>query len=76
MPNVLVRDLPPGVHARLVELAAARGQSLQQLLVSELARIAAEPTMDEVIARIERRAGGRVGFDRAVADLDEERSSR
>jgi len=32
--------------------------------------------MDDVLARISRRSGGRVGLERAVADLDEERGDR
>ena len=76
MPNVLVRDLPDGVHANLQRRAEEAGQSLQQYLATELTRLASTPTMDEVLARISRRRGGRVGLDRAVADLDEERGPR
>ena len=76
MPNVLVRDLPDDVHAGLQRRAAAAGQSLQQYLAGELTRLATTPTMDEVLDRIARRRGGRVGFDTAVADLDDERSRR
>jgi len=73
MPNVLVRDVPDDVHAILQRRAGAAGQSLQQYLAAELARLASTPTMDEVLARISRRRGGRVGFDVAVSDLDSER---
>jgi plasmid stability protein len=76
MPNVLVRDLPDGVHASLQRRAEEAGQSLQQYLATELTRLASTPTMDDVLARISRRHGGRVGLDRAVADLDEERGPR
>ena len=44
MVNVLVRDLPEGVHARLVAEAKERGQSLQQYLRSALVRLAVQPT--------------------------------
>ena len=74
MPNVLVRDLPDDVHAQLQRRAASQGQSLQQYLVTELRRLAERPTLDEVLDRIERRRGGRVGFDQAVADLTEDRT--
>ncbi len=74
MANVLVRDLPPHVHAQLVRRAEAAGMSLQQYLTGELTRLADTPTIDEVIARIEGRSGGAVGFEQAVADLDAERS--
>lgn len=73
MPNVLVRDLPDEVHAQLQRRAQSKGQSLQQYLVSELRRLAERPTLDEILDRIERRHGGRVGFDQAVADLTEDR---
>jgi hypothetical protein len=73
MPNVLVRDLPEDVHSTLQRRADARGQSLQQYLASELRRIAEQPNLDEVLDRIDRRQGGRVGFGQAVADLAEER---
>ena len=76
MPNVLVRDLPDDVHASLQRRAESAGQSLQQYLVTELTRLASRPTMDDVLARISRRHGGRVGLERAVADLDEERGDR
>lgn len=76
MPNVLVRNLPEEVHARLQRRAESRGQSLQQYLVAELRRLADRPTIDEVFDRIEQRSGGRVGFDQAVADLSEDRNAR
>jgi plasmid stability protein len=76
MPNVLVRDLPDDVHASLQRRAEEAGQSLQQYLATELTRLASTPTMDDVLARISRRHGGRVGLDRAVADLDAEHGPR
>jgi hypothetical protein len=71
-----VRDLPDDVHAVFQRRAQARGQSLQQYLSNELARLAGQPTLDEVLDRIGRRSGGRVGFGRAVSDIDEERTGR
>lgn len=76
MPNVLVRDLPEDVHESLQRRAQTAGQSLQQYLATELTRLASAPTMNEVLARISRRKGGRVGFDTAVSDLDVERGKR
>ena len=76
MPNVLVRDLPDDVHAELQRRAETSGQSLQQYLATELTRLAATPTMQEVLDRIGRRRGGKVGLDAAVDDLTEERSRR
>jgi hypothetical protein len=34
------------------------------------------PTLDEVLARIDQRRGGRIGLDRAVEDLATERNAR
>ncbi len=76
MPNVLVRNIPTDVHAALQRNAEAQGKSLQQYLAAELTRLAHKPTLDEVLDRIERRRGGRVGFAEAVAALDEERAAR
>ena len=76
MPNVLVRDLPDDVHAALQRRAERRGQSLQQYLVGELSRLAQRPSLDELLDRIERRHGGRVGLAQAVEDLVEERGRR
>ena len=73
MPNVLVRDLPEDVHANLQRRAAAEGKSLQQYRASELTRLASTPTLGDVLDRIGRRRGGKVGFDTAVRDLDEGR---
>jgi antitoxin FitA len=73
MPNVLVRNVPEDVHVDLQRRAEEAGQSLQQYLASELTRLARTPTMAQVLTRIGRRQGGRVGLDVAVADLDEDR---
>jgi hypothetical protein len=73
MPNVLVRDVPEAVHSALQRRADQRGQSLQQYLTGELTRLAERPSLDEVLDRIGRRRGGRVGLDTAVADVSAER---
>jgi plasmid stability protein len=75
MPNVLVRNIPEDVHAALQHRAERRGQSLQQYLAGELRRLAQKPSLDEVLDRIERRRGGRVGLRQAVDDLEQERAS-
>jgi hypothetical protein len=73
MSNVLVRDVPEDVHAALQRKAERRGQSLQQYLSGELRRLAGRPSMDEVLDRINRRHGGRVGLAQAAEDLAEDR---
>ena len=76
MTNVLIRDLPEEVHRKLTEQARSAGLSLQHYLTTELTRLAQTPTLDEVIDRIERMSGGTVGFEQAVADLEEARGER
>jgi plasmid stability protein len=73
MPNILVRDLPDDVHGALQQRAAQQGQSLQQYLTTQLTRLVERPSTDELFARIDRRSGGTVGLERAVADLERER---
>jgi plasmid stability protein len=76
MPSVLVRDLPEAVHAALQRRAERRGQSLQQYLAGELKRLAEKPSLDDILDRIERNRGGRVGLEQAAKDLTEERQRR
>ncbi len=76
MTNVLIRDLPEEVHRKLTEQARSAGLSLQHYLTTELTRLAQTSTLDEVIDRIERMSGGSVGFEQAVADLEEVRGER
>jgi len=76
MTNVLIRDLPEKTHRSLQRRAEAQGQSLQQYLAAELDRLAALPSLDEVLRRIESRNGGRIGFEEAADSIAEERSGR
>ncbi len=73
MPNILVRDLPDDVHGALQRRAQQQGRSLQQYLTDELTRMVERPTPEELFARVSRRTGGKVGLERAVADLEGER---
>jgi hypothetical protein len=75
MANILIRDVPDQIHAALQHRAEDSGQSLQQFLMSELGRVATTPTLEQILSRIARRRGGRVGFARASSDLDEARDS-
>ncbi len=74
MPNVLVRDIPDDIHAALQRRAELRGQSLQQYLAGELRRLAERPGIGEVLDRIDRHRGGRVGLRQAAEDLAEDRA--
>jgi len=76
MPHIQVRDVPDSVHEELVRRAAAAGQSLQHYLAAQLSLMAATPTLEEVLDRIERRRGGRLSTRDAVAALEAERAGR
>jgi len=76
MPHIQVRDVSEEVHEALVRRAAAAGQSLQQYLAAQLSLIAATPTLEEVLDRIESHRGGRLSPRDAVAALDAERVGR
>lgn len=76
MPNVQVRDVPDEVHQALARRAELAGQSLQQYLSAELARIAETPTLDEVLDRIEQRDKGRLTGRDAVHAVGAERARR
>ena len=49
------------------------GKSLQQYLFAELRQLAARPTVDELMDRVDSRSGGRVSFRREVEDVAEDR---
>ncbi|MGY1703510.1 FitA-like ribbon-helix-helix domain-containing protein [Geodermatophilus sp. SYSU D00697] len=46
-----VRHVPDDVHAELTRRAAAAGLSLSEYVLRELERVAARPTVEEVLAR-------------------------
>ncbi len=76
MRNVQVRDVPDEVHEALVRRADEAGQSLQQFLSRRLAEIAATPTIEEILERIERRPKGAISAEAAIEALDEARARR
>ncbi len=73
MANILVRDLPEGVHAALQAKAKKRHQSLQQYLSEELRNLAGRRDVNEILDEIDSRTGGEVGLSQAVQDLRSER---
>ena len=76
MPNVQVRDVPDDVHEALVRRAEQAGQSLQQYLAAQLATLAATPTLEEILARIEQRTGSHLSAIDSVTALQAERDRR
>ncbi|SDC03487.1 hypothetical protein GA0111570_11520 [Raineyella antarctica] len=55
MTTLYIRDVSDEVAAILKERAAAEGKSLSAYVPAELARIAARPTNDQIIARLKAR---------------------
>ena len=60
MTTLYVRDVDDTVAQTLKERAAGRGQSLSAYVAAELAKIAARPTNEDVVARLRalNRSGG------------------
>lgn len=52
MSTLYIREVPDDVAETLKERAAAQGQSLSAYVAGELAKLAARPTNDEVVARL------------------------
>ena len=52
---VQIRNVPETLHRQLKIRAANAGQTLSDYLLAELARLAARPTRDEMVARIHSR---------------------
>jgi len=69
--NVQVKSVPDEVHLVLRRRAGAAGMSLQEYLLDHLERFAAQPTMAEVLDRMEHRRGGRLSARDAVRLRDE-----
>ena len=76
MKSILIREVPQELHLQLKQRAKGRGQSLQQYLLQELTALAARPTMDEVLQRIEARSLQRVDTTSVASDLEEVRRRR
>ncbi|HVA43959.1 MAG TPA: hypothetical protein VNF50_10795 [Acidimicrobiales bacterium] len=75
MSSIQVKDVPEDVHTTLRRRAAAAGQSLQEYLLARLIEDTATPTLEEVLDRAGRRAGGRAGLEEAAQVIRSERQS-
>ena len=76
MTNVQIRDVPDDVHKALVRRAEQAGQSLQQFLTAQLRAIAATPTTQDILDRIEHRPKGSLSAATTIEMLDSERAGR
>jgi plasmid stability protein len=53
---IQIRNVPDALHRRLKSRAALAGKSLSDYLLDEIQSAAERPTIDELRARLERRA--------------------
>lgn len=53
---VQIRNVPEVLHRKLKVRAAASGQTLSDYLLSEIERLAARPTREEMLVRIHSRS--------------------
>lgn len=72
---VQIRNVPDAVHRTLKARAAVAGQSLSDYLLAEMARVAARPTREEILARIHARTRVRLKTPAAVVIRDERESA-
>jgi len=74
--QINIRDVPEKVRDELAARAALRGQSMQEFLRAELARLAARPSMDAWLQQVKRRkraAASRVSCDQILESRDADR---
>lgn len=79
MANITIRDVPEEVHEDLKRRAAAKGQSLQQYLLRQLAAVDEQAALDEWVERVDARLAGsdsRIGLAEAAAAIRAERDAR
>jgi plasmid stability protein len=68
---IQIRNVPEGLHRELKARAALAGMSLSDYLLGEIRAVAGRPTLDEMRARLERRAAARVSVAPADAIREE-----
>ncbi|GBD33463.1 MAG: hypothetical protein KatS3mg081_0349 [Gemmatimonadales bacterium] len=54
-PMIQIRNVPDDLHRKLKARAAMEGMSLSSYLLSELTRLAAQPTLREFLERVHQR---------------------
>jgi antitoxin FitA len=76
MPSVQIKNVPDDVHKVLRRRAGAAGQSLQEYLLARLVDEARKPSLDEALARVSQRSGGRVSLADATRAVRKDRDAR
>ncbi len=69
---IQIRNVPDALHRQLKSRAALAGMSLSDYLLSEIRQVAERPTLDELRARLE----GRAGVTPSVAPAEAVRAER
>lgn len=64
---IQIRNVPDEIHQALKIRAAREGMSLSDFLLREVSKVAATPSVDELIERIRRRGPIGEPFDSAAA---------
>lgn len=72
---IQIRNVPDALHRKLKSRAALAGMSLSDYLLQQIRSVAEQPTIEEMKARLERRAPVPVSVD-PVRAVRAERDSR
>ena len=72
---IQIRNVPDALHRKLKSRAALAGMSLSDYLLQQIRVVAAQPTMEEMRARLARRSAVTLSEDTADA-VRAERDSR
>jgi hypothetical protein len=73
---IQIKNVPDSVHRTLKSRAAQAGMTLSDYLLKELSDVAARPTLEEILARLEARGTRGKPFDSAAAVRAERESRR
>jgi plasmid stability protein len=73
---IQIKNVPDAVHRTLKARAAQAGMTLSDYLLKEISDIAARPTLDEILERLETRGPIDRKFDSAAAVRSERESRR
>ena len=69
---IQIRNVPDTLHRKLKARAALAGMSLSDYLLQEIIQVANRPTLEEMLARLERRSSPKL----SISPVDAVRSER
>ena len=72
---IQIRNVPDALHRKLKARAALAGMSLSDYLLKQIQEVAYRPTMEEMLARLERRSSSKLSTT-PVEAVRAERDSR